>query len=688
MKIADGYIYIRYHPSYNDACKLGKTRNISKRDAQYATNEIYRGYYISIYKVKFEEMSCIECILQYNFTQYNIRHDAGTEFFQKNIIDLIEPYLQQKSITYKKLSDEEIRNLPKYNNNNRISDAKIELLLQKIKSSYNWLERPYQYNIIKYAKEILEKKCKIYIELPTGGGKSYIVYNIFEYLKSKLIIIISPRKIVNTQNISDKYLQILTNKYIVFNYSIDKNINSFLSSTNNKIIICCTQSITKLYHYIKDITNMTIWFDEAHWSVENMINNEENKHITEFLLLNNININYRIFTSASPNKMKVESNKKIFGKLYSSIKVGQLIRLKWLAPIKSYIYSENKKNINSINYIIKDFVELNKCWGFSFHNTQQNAFNLFYKHYNLYNNQDTKVKPFLLVGDDFTDLEYEIELDYDYRNITAYESTEYSIGYVVDKFSMGYDFNNLDFIYFSDPKSSYQDIIQSIGRGIRPDGLGKDGSNKDKILTISLPVYIDNDDNKYEKIIHVLQYLHYDVEIPFEEIEFKSRYCKSTKNNLNSIDYNGTQDIKSILLNLLEYQNKLISQGTSYIKAIKIIAKEKITTKADYYKLCAVNNRLSKEPEIIYKGSFTNWIDYLSIERTYYDLEACKNKINDYWLLYPELKNELDLSLIINNLCNIDKLFPPHDLWIDYYNVNNLQSIIKPSAKKKLNSLL
>jgi hypothetical protein len=50
MKIADGYIYIRYHPSYNDACKLGKTRNNSKRDAQYATNEIYRGYYISIYK--------------------------------------------------------------------------------------------------------------------------------------------------------------------------------------------------------------------------------------------------------------------------------------------------------------------------------------------------------------------------------------------------------------------------------------------------------------------------------------------------------------------------------------------------------------------------------------------------------------------------------------------------------------
>jgi predicted helicase len=95
---------------------------------------------------------------------------------------------------------------------------------------------------------------------------------------------------------------------------------------------------------------------------------------------------------------------------------------------------------------------------------------------------------------------------------------------------MGYDFNKLDFICFSDPKLSIKDIKQCIGRGIRPDGLGLYGSNKEKILNISLPVYIDeNSDNKYEKIIEVLKYLLYDIEIPFEEIEFKNRYVTNSK---------------------------------------------------------------------------------------------------------------------------------------------------------------
>ena len=34
---------------------------------------------------------------------------------------------------------------------------------------------------------------------------------------------------------------------------------------------------------------------------------------------------------------------------------------------------------------------------------------------------------------------------------------------------MGYDFHLLDYMCISDPKLSYADIIQSIGRGIRPD---------------------------------------------------------------------------------------------------------------------------------------------------------------------------------------------------------------------------
>jgi hypothetical protein len=442
-------------------------------------------------------------------------------------------------------------------------------------------------------------------------------------------------------------------------------------------------------------TNITVWFDEAHWGIEEWVDNLKDDINSQFWLLNNRNITNRIFTSASPNKVKILQNKNIFGKLYSPLKVKELIDLKWLSGIKPYVYSENKKNIDNINYIIQDFNEKNRTYGFSFHNKQKNAFNLFYKHYIQYKNNKTNIKPFLLVSDNFTNEKepklQEIILEYEYRDIKIYETTINSIGYVVAKYSMGYDFNKLDYMCFSDPKLSIQDIKQCIGRGIRPDELGVNGSNREKILNVSLPVYIDeNGDNKYEKMIEVLKYLLYDIEIQFEEIEFKNRYTPNFKESEHkSNDYDGINNVKSILLNLLEFENKRRAHATTYEKARKIIADKNIKSKESYYELCEKDNRLSKEPEIVFKGQFTNWIEYLSIERVYYDLETCKNKVGEYLLLHPEIKKHyLDLSIVCKELCELDNNFPPNDLYVEYYNVKDLRDIIIIVNKKKKMSVI
>ena len=42
--------------------------------------------------------------------------------------------------------------------------------------------------------------------------------------------------------------------------------------------------------------------------------------------------------------------------------------------------------------------------------------------------------------------------------------------------------------------------------------------------------------------------------------------------------------------------------------------------KESYYKLRERDNRLSAEPEIVFNGLFTNWIEYLSIERIYHEI--------------------------------------------------------------------
>ena len=703
MKTPEGYIYIRIHSSYDleNACKLGKASNIPERDSTYATGELRRGHFEIVFQVPYYLMDTLERKIQKEFTHLNIKYDGGKEFYDKKIIYLIEPYIKNIGIEYKRLEIEEINELiRKYRIRNNLKKINRKLLIEKLKTTrqhnYVWNEREYQRNIIEYSIKELIINQKIYIELPTGGGKSYIVYNLFQYLKSDFIVIISPRKIVNSQNISQKYLQILNDNYKTFDYSTNNNFDEFLQLADKKILICCTKSVGKIYEKIisYNIKNITIWFDEAHWGVEEWVYTMNDTNNLNFWLLNNMRIKYRIFTSASPDKQIVTANESIFGKLYTPIKVKELINSRWLAPIKPYVYSENKTNVDNIKFVVNDFNERNRTYGFSFHNKQKNAFNLFYKHYIQYKNKQTNTKPFLLVSDNFTiekeEKLNEIELEYDYRNIKTYEHNINSIGYVVAKYSMGYDFKKLDFIYLSDPKLSIQDIKQCIGRGIRPDQLGENSSNKNKELVMSLPVYIDeNGDNKYDKIIEVLKYLLYDIEIPFEDIEFKNRYTPSFKEGTNkSTDYTGIEDVKSVLLDLLELENRKMTLDITYEKARKIIIEKNITNWNNfpecYYELCDRDNRLSKEPDVIFKGKFTNWIDYLGIDSIYYDLTTCKNKIDQYLSIYPELKNKhMDLSIVVKKLCDVDPLFPPDGLWVDYYKVKELRNIFSINVNNK-----
>jgi hypothetical protein len=158
-----------------------------------------------------------------------------------------------------------------------------------------------------------------------------------------------------------------------------------------------------------------------------------------------------------------------------------------------------------------------------------------------------------------------------------------------------------------------------------------------------------------------------------------------------------TKNNKQEIIEIGEYDDELTKQlklkiikrsifGISYEKAKKIIKNKNIKNKEDYYKLCEIDIRLTNEPEVIYKGQFINWIDYLGIERIYYDLETCKIKVNEYLLQYSDIKKYyLDLSIITNELCKIDDLFPPHDLWIEYYDIKNLYEIITfTNTKKKI----
>ena len=113
----NGYIYIRNHSSYDieNLCKIGKTNNIPERDIQYATGEIKRGYFEEVFEVPIEKTGIIERLIHYEFCELNVKYDAGTEFYNKKIITLIEPYLMTLGIKYKKLTKQEISDLVRCN---------------------------------------------------------------------------------------------------------------------------------------------------------------------------------------------------------------------------------------------------------------------------------------------------------------------------------------------------------------------------------------------------------------------------------------------------------------------------------------------------------------------------------------------------------------------------------------------
>jgi len=551
--------------------------------------------------------------------------------------------------------------------------SKPKITERQMKDECSWIGREYQRNIIKYGLERLSNLHKFYLELATGGGKSYIVYNILAKFKPDVIVIFSPRKNINKQNCSQKYLSILNNEYLVYNCSNSTDFVSFnekCQKENKKmIIVACPQgSNAKVYDIIHDneLSNIFVWYDEAHNTIEKWVNRLDGRHI-QFFLQDTDKITNRLFTSASPGKEHVSQYPQIFGELYSPIKVKELIALKWLCPIVPHIFSLNRNGIDICNYNLEHFQKFDCKFGFSFHNLRESAFNLFLEHYTKYLNGKTTIKPFLLVGDDYENSKLvDVSPDYNFRSIDEYESMEYSIGYVVQQYSIGYDFNKIDYIIFSDPKMSHSDIIQCIGRGLRPDGLGISGENLNKKLSIMLPVYIESEiDTNFNRIEGVLRYLVHDIDYTFENIMMD--FGLSGSKTLLGEKYNGEENMKAILLDLLRGGKYSTWKPEDFIILMK---NNEIHDREDTY-----NRFIEQRPELnLPEDPYRCFPDFIW-EQTYepspyYSKEECKQAIarikeNDEEL---DLDEEDEPEVYLNS---IDSNIPPLCLFRFYGGVSN-----------------
>lgn len=595
-----------------------------------------------------------EFIYLHQINKYLVNNDGGTEFIYKDGLEILEQILLIEfnilGIEIKKINVDDLQkindNINYYNDNNNF---KLEFI-----NNNEYYLRDYQINIINEGIEIIKQNNKLYLELATGAGKSLIAYNIINIINPQILIILTPRINICEQNISDKYKQILKNK--------DCNILCY-----------CIQSYKKVYELIKNekYSDIFIWFDEAHYALDGWIeNNNYNNNIKDFFLIDEKDIKYRLFTTASPDKNFINRYKNIYGELYSPIKVSELIKEKWLCNIQVHIYKENYYDINYISllhFIFNKFKELNKNLGMNFNKDCDTATERFIVHSKLYNDNKTDIKPFLLLNDDFIN-KLSFDIDKDLTDINIFNDSINAIGYVVAKYSMGYDNKNIDFLIFNDPKLSCQDIIQSIGRGTRPDQKAEEGRNHSKINDIILPITIDELDNasSYDKIKEILKYLLIDLELEPEQIfNYINKRNKLSSDNKTSVKEDDNIEIKTI--ESIIYNIYINNYNWNIQKITRQLLNNNIHNYKDYQKYRNDNEYLNL-PEELFRNfpKFDFYNTYKLNECPFYTKEECIKAIEKY-------SNDLiyNKSIINNNnkikyLNNKDNKIPNECLWYFY----------------------
>ena len=739
MNADKGYIYVRRpHISHDidDVCKLGKTQNIPERDTQYATGELKRGYFEDVYEVPKEKMGCIEKTLQLKFRELNVKYDAGVEFYDKKIIELIEPYLSTLSLIYRRLTKEEISLLVRCN---RVKETfkKIQSLLAHKKTNnqiVSYTPREDQIEIIEKSVvsytpredqiEIIEKSVAYFTDndkgmliLICGVGKTLLSLWISQKLNSQTILIGVPNKLLLKQwkKMIKELFQEIPCLIVSGVVNID-TITTFLENNQKGCIVITTYSSSyKVYRASQQshfVFSMKILDEVHHLTSSNMRISDKSNTYIKMLKISSVK---QLSLTATIKQLENNYDDKMIISNDNVEYFGEIIERRCLLlainenivcdyDILTLVTDEEMIENKLTKFNITE--ENDKRLFLSAYATLKSIFEGYSHHLLIYSNNKNnslKLKHFIqllldhgyfyIPGLYFSEYHSEMNPKEQKQIINKFETSKYGIITCVYCLGEGWDFPLLDGVVFSENMTSNIRIVQAALRASR-----KNENEINKKTKILLPIlvrdeWIENNENpdlkKVREVIH-------QIGLEDETICQKVKVChmviekhgpkSNDKERVKLVEEFGEYD-EELTKKLRLKTTKRTSMAITYEKAKKIIAGKNIKTKEEYYELCDKDNRLSKEPDEIFQGQFTNWIDYLSIERVYYDLETCKSKVREYLLINPDIKkHHLNLSLVVNELCKMNEMFPPNGLWVEYYDVKGLGEIIKIDGNKKKKS--
>jgi superfamily II DNA or RNA helicase len=253
-----GYIYLRDNAWYRseNTIKLGIASNTKDRDGTYVTGEIIRGEFIKVFEVPREKMRYVETHLHTTLKEYRDRRDGGTEFFKRDIIDMVGKNIIDTP--FRELSREEcdlLERVARIRNTMR-NHGKEEEIRQMSQEDHRIVKLSVDENIIlpkDFQKEIIakcithyskESKDKGMLILTCGVGKTLISLWVAQQMDSNKIAIGVPT-IVLLEQWLPIIAQIFPNRPIL-KVPCNEDVARFVSKHPKCVVITTYASSHKL----------------------------------------------------------------------------------------------------------------------------------------------------------------------------------------------------------------------------------------------------------------------------------------------------------------------------------------------------------------------------------------------------------------------------------------------------------
>ena len=651
MNMNKGYIYIRIHTSYDkyNVCKLGKTNNLIERNSTYKTGEVESGYFEFAIELDIKKLDIIEKLLQNHFKLlgYHYYLDGGIEFFTKDIIPLIIPYLKTLNLQFTVLSKEQIKLIIRKNNIKKIFN-KINIL-KILEKNNTIIPREHQINVLLKINDFYKDNNIGKLIHACGLGKALLGILIVQKLKCKSVIIGVPSIYLQKQmrkeimKIYNNYDNIL---YIGGEDGVKENdINKFFNKKSDdcKFFITTYDSCHKLFNYEFDFKIG----DEAH----HLVGSDFEKTKDSF---HKIKSNKTLFMTATEKVIENNKTNKVIYSMDDKNIFGELIDLKtinWAIENKkitdyNLVIIKNTENeindiINNLNLNDNSIIQHKDLFLSAFMSLKSIEKYDDLTHILIYTNKTDHselVKKYIdiIVASNIININKEnyynkslhsksLENLYDIKlidgsikegEISKFQKASWGIISGVYIFGEGFDCPKLNGVVFSENMESDIRIVQST---LRPNRLDSNFPNKKAYVIIP---YIDTENfltdnesfDKCRKIIAKIRNVD-------EKIEQKINVV-----TLNKCNYNFKQNDNIPFCSIIEQTGELqkIILRLRYSKALDSKCSEEedefnyirelnkqlnIQSKEDY------TNEYIKNPEEYFKlkGVWTNWYDFLGV---------------------------------------------------------------------------